>query len=108
MNTTASFPPVDDFIARLSQVEWRKLWNNSVLIVATICAVCVALGSYFGGRLRSWYESGGKDDCVLFALKCRTIARVCYHWIADCFIPQVIELYQDAVTVAKVAQGHLR
>lgn len=108
MNTTASFPPVDDIILRISQVEWRKHWRNFVLIVATVCAICVAVSAYIARHLRFWYQSGGKNDLLLFTLKLRKICGVCYTWALNVVYPEIIELYQDAVTVAKVAQGHLR
>lgn len=104
---TPSFPPVDDFIARISQVEWRKQWRHFILIVATICAICVAVVSYIARHLRVWYHSGGKNDCVLFTRKLRKILRLCYHWVVNFIIPEIIKFCDTCVTVWKVAQGGL-
>ena len=64
--TTASFPPVDDALKFLEDVNYKKLFTQIVIVVATVCAIIVGVIKYAMFMIRYWYEDGGKQKLVNF------------------------------------------
>jgi len=61
---SANFPPVDDAIKFLSNVDYKKLISQVVTFIATVCAIVVGVVSYISFSVQYWYEDGGKQKIV--------------------------------------------
>lgn len=64
--TTVSFPPVDDALEFLDNVNYKKLFLQVVTFVATVCAIVVGVVKYATFMIQYWYADGGKQNLVNF------------------------------------------
>jgi len=79
MNATSTykaFPPVDDFVAFVASVDWKKVYNNFIIITATIAAVCVVLATRLLNAIVTFWEVNGDD------IKAKTTRAIDYTYIA--------------------------
>lgn len=64
MNLTKSFPPADALIEALSEIDYQKLWQQFVLLTATIAAFVVAVSAFVYRNVSNWYENGGQEQLI--------------------------------------------
>ena len=79
MNTTSelkAFPPVDDFVAFVSSVDWKAVYNKFIIITATIAAVAVVLGTKLLNAIVTFWEVNGDD------IKAKTTRAIDYAYMA--------------------------
>jgi hypothetical protein len=53
MELTKSFPPADDLLVQLQEVDYKKLFNDYMDIVVTMCAVVAAVCVVIWERLQT-------------------------------------------------------
>ena len=56
-----SFPPVDDAIAKLKEIDYVKLGHNTINVVITVYAVVYAVLTYVWTALQLWWDDNGED-----------------------------------------------
>jgi hypothetical protein len=62
-----SFPPADAIISIIRQTDWRKVAHRLIMLMATVCAIAVALSLFtYRHARRFWVEHG--DEITLQAL----------------------------------------
>lgn len=59
-----SFPPADDLISVVSEIDYNKLFNQFVMLTATALAIIVGTTVWFYNRVRQWYQAGGKEQVL--------------------------------------------
>ena len=59
-----SFPPADDLISVVSEIDYNKLFNQFVILTATALAIIVGTTVWFYNRARQWYQAGGKEQVL--------------------------------------------
>ncbi len=59
-----SFPPADDLISVVSEIDYNKLFNQFVMLTATALAIIVGTTVWFYNRARQWYQAGGKEQVL--------------------------------------------
>ena len=59
-----AFPPVDDMFSYLQEIDYQKLWNQFVIMTATIAAVVVGVFAFVYRNISNWYENGGKEQLI--------------------------------------------
>ena len=64
MNLTKSFPPADALIQNLMEVDYQKLWQQFVILTATIAAIAVAVFAFVYRNVNNWYENGGREQLI--------------------------------------------
>lgn len=64
MNLTKSFPPVDALFEALSEIDYQKLWQQFVMLTATIAAFVVAVSAFVYRNVSNWYENGGQEKII--------------------------------------------
>ena len=72
MNSYA-FPPVDDALSVISRVDYNKLWNQFVMLTATVDAIIVGTAVWFYNRARHWYQAGGKEQVLVVINKAAVV-----------------------------------
>lgn len=98
-----SFPPVNDAIDLLSQVDYKNLWNKTVNFVATVLAIVIATVLWIYANVREH-----DAEIKAFARKVYTfvkdvIAFVQLWWeahgdqVRDCFASAVLRTYNAGV-----------
>ena len=53
MNLTKSFPPADDLLVQLQEVDYKKLLNDYMDVVVTVCAIVAAVCVVIWERLQT-------------------------------------------------------
>ena len=59
-----SFPPADDLISVISEIDYNKLIRQFVMLTATVAAIIVGTTVWFYNRARQWYNNGGKEQII--------------------------------------------
>jgi hypothetical protein len=59
-----SFPPADDLISVISEIDYNKLIRQFVMLTATAVAIIVGTTVWFYNRVRQWYNNGGKEQVI--------------------------------------------
>lgn len=90
-----AFPPVDDLIDTLSQIEYKKHLRNfinvSIIIVAFVAAVTTALVQ----RFARWYQQGGKEYLWETYQKVKDVCIHCYLWVRCEGYPGMMQFIQE-------------
>jgi len=60
MEQTFGFPPVDGFYNSMRKLDYVKLGEDFIFILATICAVVVGVVSYAYTAFQLYWEDNGK------------------------------------------------
>ena len=60
MELTNSFPPVDDTINKLKQIDYIQFGADAVKFAATVSAIVVAVVSYAWTALQLWWIDNGE------------------------------------------------
>ena len=82
-----SFPPADDALAYLAEVDW----NKQAMRVFTSIAYVVAFVYVIGQRIGQWYyNQGGKDRIVNYYNNLTTGAVFVYDWSRQTAIPFIM------------------
>jgi hypothetical protein len=66
MNSTIGFPPADDLMDYLTEVDYNKLFNQFVTFCATVAAIVVGVVSYVSFSIEYWYGNGGRENLINF------------------------------------------
>jgi hypothetical protein len=69
-----SFPPVDDLVNTLSSVDYKKRWNQLVIITAELVAILVAIVIFVYSSIRKFWNEHG-DDIIAFLRKVYTFSK---------------------------------
>jgi hypothetical protein len=67
---TYSFPPVDDALAQLQKVDWRRVAYNIVMTLVTITAVIIAVVQWSIKTYRQWQTDHGEEFVISFTQYC--------------------------------------
>ena len=60
MDSTLGFPPADAVYGNLRKIDYAKLRNSIIFVVATICAIVVGVFSYASTAAQLWWLDNGK------------------------------------------------
>lgn len=69
-----SFPPVDDLLNTLSSVDYKKRWNQLVIITAELVAILIATVIFVYSSIRKFWNEHG-DDIIAFLRKVYTFSK---------------------------------
>ena len=90
-----SFPPADDLISKLSEVDYQKHLRNFINVVI-ICVACVAaVVSAVVQRSARWYRNGGEirlRKAYQTGVKC---VQDCYLWVRCILYPEVLNFIEE-------------
>ena len=64
MELTKSFPPADALVEMIQEVDYKKLWQQFVIIAATIAAFVMATFAFVYRNVNNWYQNGGKEQLI--------------------------------------------
>jgi hypothetical protein len=92
---TPSFPPIDDLISKLSEIDYHKHTRNFINVCIILAAYVAAIVSIICTRVAQWYQQGGKDDLRKAYINGKDFAVDCYIWVACEGYPQVVKFAQD-------------
>lgn len=93
--TTASFPPVDDLINNLSQIEYKKHFHNLIDVFIIVTATVAAVVSFIYTKTTQWYQEGGKDLIREKYQKIKDFLVICYLWIRCEGYPELMKFVDD-------------
>lgn len=92
MNLIKSFPPVDALIETLQNINYRKHYQNLVMICAFIAAVVTVLHN-------KWIEHNCSQHVQRFILTVVDGVKTFIAWVRSIFIPELQALYHDCRTL---------
>ena len=96
MKMTKSFPPADDLIAYLKQVDYVKHYNNFMDAVVVFCVYVAVIATVIRNK---WQENDCTERLQLFALKVADYVKIAYAWIVNVFIPECKSFYSDTCSL---------
>lgn len=62
MSNTIGFPPADNLLDVIREVNYSKLIKQFVFIAATILGYISGAAVWINNRARHWYHNGGKEQ----------------------------------------------
>jgi hypothetical protein len=93
--TTTSFPPVDDLISKLAEVDYHKHIRNFINVVIIVAATVAAVATVLVQRIAQWYQQGGKDDLRQAYEKVANVCSICYLWVRCEGYPGMMQFFQE-------------
>ena len=99
MNLTKSFPPTDDLIAYLAEIDYKKHLNNFMDVVVTVCAIVAAIATVIAQK---WQQYDCTERLQLFVLRSIELAKTFYAWVTTVFVPFVKSFYDDCRSIYNV------
>ena len=69
-----SFPPVDDLLNTLSALDYKKYWNQLVILTAELVAILVATVIFVYSSIRKFWNEHG-DDIIAFLHEVYTFSK---------------------------------
>ena len=64
MELTKSFPPADALVEMMTEIDYKKLWQQFVIITATVAAFVMATFAFVYRNVNNWYQNGGKEQLI--------------------------------------------
>lgn len=104
MENTKSFPPADALVSYLRQVDYQKLYNQTVSFVVMVAAFVAAVYTVLRTK---WVEYDCTERCQIAALYVKETAIKLYNWVREVMVPFVIETVNDVrsfYNIVRVAQ----
>jgi len=93
--TTTSFPPVDDLISKLSEIDYHKHLRNVTNAAIITAAIVAAVATVMVQRIAQWYHEGGKDRIQETYTKVKNFCGICYLWVRCEGYPELLKLRDD-------------
>lgn len=59
-----AFPPADDMFSYLQEIDYKNLWQQFVMITATIIAIAVGVFAFVYRNVNNWYNNGGREQLI--------------------------------------------
>jgi hypothetical protein len=100
-NMVYSFPPVDDTLALLRKVDWRRVAYNIVMTLVTITAVIIAVLQWGIKTYRQWQADHGEEFAMSFTQYCGKLINA-IDTIANWNLEYVTDVPEPVATPAKV------
>lgn len=103
---TQSFPPADDLISKLQEIDYKKHLNKFMDRVEIFCIFMVAIAIIIRDK---WVQHHCTERLQIFAIQVIEGLKVFYAWMQNVFIPECKSFYDDCrsfynlVTVVKVS-----
>lgn len=107
--STPSFPPADDLLAYLKQVDYQKHLRNFINVVIICVCYLAAVVSAVVQRSARWYRNGGKIRIRKAYQTGVKLLQDCYLWVRCVLYPEMLifadevkqtyRAWQDLVTV---------
>ena len=85
-----SFPPADDLLSYLSEVDYQKLWNRILTVILFTGALIYVIYT----RLSVWYQNGGKESIEKRYNQSRELFSLFILWLCDDAIPAIRSFYK--------------
>lgn len=92
---TYSFPPLDDLIHILSQIEYKKHFQTFINACIFAAAFIVAIVTIIVQRCTQWYANGGKNDLQKVYKNVQQICSICILWVRIEGYPFAVKFYQN-------------
>ena len=105
-NMTYSFPPVDDALAQLQKVDWRRVAYNIVMTLVTITAVIIAVVQWSIKTYHQWQADHGEEFALSFTQYCGKLINA-IDTIANWNL-QHVDVPEPVATPAKVPRTRTR
>lgn len=96
MELTQSFPPVDAFIAKVQEIDYKKHLNSFMNAVVIACAFIAAIATVIRDK---WVQNDCTERLQLFVLRVIELAKTFYAWVVNVFIPGVKEFAKDCRSI---------
>lgn len=96
MELTKSFPPADDLLNQLREIDYRKHYNQFMDAVVVACAFVAAVATVIRDN---WVKYDCTERLQLFVLRVIELAKSFYAWVMNVFVPECKSLYQDVLKV---------
>lgn len=93
--TTASFPPIDDLISKLYEIDYQKHLRNFINAAIVFAAIVAAVATVLVQRISQWYKKGGKDYIQETYTKIKNFFDICYIWIRCEGYPELVKFCDD-------------
>ena len=93
--STPSFPPADDFLAYLKQVDYQKHFRNFINVVIICVCYLAAVVSTVVQRSARWYRNGGEIRIRKADQTCVKLVQDLYLWVRCVFYPEVLILWSE-------------
>jgi hypothetical protein len=61
---TPSFPPIDCLLGYFSKVDYKKVAHRTLMVVATVCAIIMAISAFTYRKSRAFWEEHGDEIMV--------------------------------------------
>lgn len=96
MELTQSFPPVDAFIVKVQEIDYKKHLNSFMDAVVIACAFIAAIATVIRDK---WVQNDCTERLQLFVLRVIELAKTFYAWVMNVFIPGVKEFANDCRSI---------
>lgn len=104
---TKSFPPVDDALALLQKVDWRRVAYKIVMTLVTITAVIIAVVQWSIKTYRQWQADHGAEFAISFTQYCGKLINA-IDTIANWNLEYVADVPEPVAAPAKVPRTRTR
>lgn len=92
---TPSFPPIDDLISKLSEIDYHKHFRNFINVCIILAATFAAVVSAVVQRIARWYRNGGKEYLWQAYQTSKNICVDCYIWVRCEGYPELLKFIQE-------------
>lgn len=96
MELTQSFPPVDAFLIKVQEIDYKKHLNSFMDAVVIACAFIAAIATVIRDK---WVQHDCTERLQLFVLRVIELAKTFYTWLINVFIPGVKEFAKDCRSI---------
>lgn len=96
MELTKAFPPADDFLSILQEIDYRKHYNNFIDAVQVFCIYVAAIAIVLYTK---WQENDCSERIQLFFIRLINACKAFYTWMKNVGIPEAKAMRDDLQAV---------
>lgn len=92
MELAKAFPPADDLLTKLQEIDYRKHYNNFMDAVEVFCLYVAAIAVILYTK---WQENDCTERLQLALIRFINFCKVAYSWLRDVAIPETKAMGAD-------------
>jgi hypothetical protein len=92
MELTKSFPPADDLLTKLQEIDYRKHFHNFMNAVEVFCLYVAAIAVVLYTK---WQENDCTERLQLAFIRFINFCKVAYNWLREVAIPETKAMGAD-------------